>query len=174
MDNRVFYKTVEELRQQCRFGLLAFQNLRRALNEQDPERVFFQVHAFLAHATMISRLTWPTRADFQARGERLRQELNITADSPLALQGIRGQFERFDEAFEDWVTGLDEPNYIDMNLMPLGTMSGFKADKFQWSLDPDSFKLHFRGAACDLRRISDEIRKLESAIQRWLRANHPW
>lgn len=174
MENRVFYKTVEELRQQCRFGLLAFQNLRGALNEQDPERVFFQVHGFLTHATMISRLLWPARTESQARGDRLRHELNIAADSPLALRGIRGQIEHFDEAFEDWVTTLEEANYVDMNLMPLGTTSGFKADKFQRNLDPDTFNLHFRGAPCDLRKVSDQIRGLESAAQRWLRTNHPW
>jgi hypothetical protein len=174
MDNRIFYKTAEELRQQCRFAWIAFQNLRTALNEQDPERVFYHVHAFLAHATMISRLLWPVRAESSARGERLRTELKVTADSPLALAGFRAQVERFDEAYEDWLLALDEPNYMDMNLMPAGTTSGFKADKFQRSLDPDTFKLHLRAAVCDLRKISDEVRRLESAIQQWLRTHNPW
>jgi hypothetical protein len=174
MDNRFFYRTVEELRQQCRFAQLAFQNLRTSLNEQDPERIFLHVTAFLHHATTISRFLWPARPESKPRGERLRQELNVAADSPLALQGFRPQVERFDEAFEDWLGSLENPNYMDMNLMPTGTMSGFKADTFQRSLDPDTFKLHLRGASCDLRKINDEVRRLEATLQHWLRTHNPW
>ncbi len=174
MDNRIFFKALEELRQQCRFAQLAFQNVRTTLNEQDPERVFLHVHAFLNHAATISRFLWPARAESKERGDRLRQELKLADDSPLLLQGVRRQVEGFDEAFEDWLAILESPNYMDMNLMPTGTMSGFKADTFQRSLDPDTFKLHLRGAECDLRKIADETRKLDAAIQQWLRTHNPW
>jgi hypothetical protein len=174
MDNKTFYRTVEELRQQCRFGLLAFQNLRSSLNEHDPERVFYHVHALLGHAVSVSRLLWPNRPESAPRGERLRQELRVPADAALRLAGSREQVERFDEAYEDWLLNLEDPSYMDMNLMPVGTVQGFKADKFQRSLDTQTLRLFFRGAACDLRKVSDEIRSLESATQQWLRTHNPW
>ena len=174
MDNRLFFKTLDEIRQQCRFAQLAFQNVQASLNEQDPERVFLHVHAFLNHATTISRFLSPARPESKQRGDRLLQELKIATDSPLLLQGVRRQVERFDEAFEDWLSSLDEPNYVEMNLMPTGTMSGFKADTFQRSLDPDTHKLHLRGVECDLRKVADEIRKLDTTIQQWLRTHNPW
>jgi hypothetical protein len=174
MDTKAFYRMVEELRQQCRFALLAYQNVRSALNEHDPERVFFQVHALLSHTVSVSRLLWPARAESAARGERLRQELKVGAESPLRLAGCRGQVDRFDEAYEDWLLGLEDPSYMDMNLMPVGTVQGFKADSFQRSLDTQTLRLFFRGTACDLRKVSDEIRSLESATQHWLRTHNPW
>jgi hypothetical protein len=174
MDNRVFYKTVEEIRQQCRFAQLAFVTLRTSLNEQDPERCFLHVHTFLFHATMVSRFLWPARADSRERGEKLREALKVEPDSFVLPADMRRQAEGFDEAYEDWLNALDNPGYMDMNLMPAGTISGFKADTFQRSLDPETFKLILRGAECDLRRVSDELRKIESAIQLWLRTHNPW
>lgn len=174
MDNRAFYRMVEEVRQQCRFGLLAFQNLRASLNEHDPERVFVHVHAFLGHAVMVSRLLWPDRAESLARGEQLRQELKVAADSVLRLAGFRNQVDRFDEAYEDWLLSLDNPSYMDMNLMPLGTVQGFKADSFQRSLETELLRLTFRGAVCELRKVNDALRSLETAAQQWLRTHSPW
>ena len=174
MDNRIFYKTVEEIRQQCRFAQLAFVALRTSLNEQDPERCFLHVHAFLFHATTVSRFLWPARAESRERGDQLREALKVAPDSPLLLPGVRRQTEGFDEAFEDWIHALDNPGYMDMNLMPTGTISGFKADTFQRSLDPETFKLVLRGAECDLRKVTDELRKIDAAIQQWLRTHNPW
>jgi hypothetical protein len=174
MDNKTLYRMVEELRQQCRFALLGFQSIRSTLNTNDPERVFLQVHAFLGHAVSVSRLLWPNRAESGARGERLRQELKAPADSLLRLTGFREQVDRFDEAYEDWLLGLEDRSYMDMNLMPVGTVQGFKADSFQRSLDTETLRLFLRGTPCDLRKVNDEIRGLEAAAQQWLRTHNPW
>lgn len=174
MDKKVLYRTIEEARQQCRFAQLAFQSLRTRVNQQDPERVFLDVHAFLGHATMLSRLLWPARPSSAERGALLRQELKLLEPSPLRLPEIREQLDRFDEAYEDWLATLPEAGYVDMNLMPTGTLAGSKADVFQRSLDPDTLVLQFRGAPLDLRRTNDAVRALEAAAQQWLRTHQPW
>lgn len=174
MDNKTLYQMVEHLRQECRLAGLAFQNLGASLNEHDPERVFVHVHAFLGHVVGLSRLLWPVRPESAARGERLRQELKVAADSPLRLAGFREQVDRFDEAYEDWLLRLEDRSYIDMNLMPVGTTQGFRQDAFQRSLDPQTLRLVLRGVPCDLRALSDEVRKLESAAQQWKRTHSPW
>ena len=51
---------------------------------------------------------------------------------------------------------------------------GFKQDNFQRSLDPDTFQLVFRGDNLDLRRLAEELHRLESAVQVWLRTHNPW
>jgi hypothetical protein len=61
-----------------------------------------------------------------------------------------------------------------MNLMPQGTISDFKPDKFHRSLDPETFQFYLRGNSCELRRVADEIGKLESVIQAWFKTHHPW
>ena len=174
MDKKVLYRMVEEARQQCRFAQATFQLLRMRLNEPDPEKVFLEVHAFLGHAVMISRMLWPARSSSAARGESLRAELKVPAGSPLRMAGSREQVERFDEAYEDWLMTLSEADYVDMNLMPAGTTLGSRQDVFQRSLDPDMLTFHLRGVPMDLRRLSDALRDLEAAAQQWLRTHHPW
>lgn len=174
MDTKVVYRMVEEVRQQCRFGQSAFESLRLRLNELNQDRVFVEAHAFLGHALMVSRLLWPNRAESAVRGETLRQELKVPADSPLRLAGSRAQLERFDEAYEDWLATLPEAGYVDMNLMPAGTMLGSKEDVFQRNLDPDTLILRLRGAPIDLRKLAEALRALETNTQAWLRTHNPW
>lgn len=174
MEKKTLYRTVEELRQQCRFAQSCFQALRLRLNELDHERVFLYVHAFLGHAVMISRLLWPIRNSSAERGETLRKELNVPTDSALRLMGAREQVDSFDEAYEDWLSALPEADYVELNLMPAGTMAGSKADVFQRSLDPDTMVFQLRGQPIPLRKVSDAIRTLDGSLQQWLRTHQPW
>jgi hypothetical protein len=174
MEKKIQYRMIEELRQQCRFAQTTFQSLRLRLNELDHERVFLETHAYLGQVTMISRMLWPVRESSQARGETLRKELEVADDSPLRMTGARAQVETFDEAFEDWLTALSVPDYVDMNLMPAGTMAGSKTDVFQRSLDPDTMQFQLRGVPISLRRVHDAVRALDWSIQQWLRTRKPW
>jgi hypothetical protein len=174
MDNLLLFKYVEEIRLQGRFALFAFQNVRNSLNALDSERVFFYVHAFVSHAGNISRLCWPLRPQSQPRGEKLRAELKISEQSPLRLQGFRRHLDQYDETLEDWILSLDNRSYVDMNIMPQGTISDYKQDAFHRNLDPENFQLAYRGDACNLRALLDELQKLESTAESWLRTHRPW
>lgn len=174
MDNQRLYRFMDELRQQCRFTQLAFQQLKASLNGLDPEKVFFFVHAFLAHTGLVSRLLWPEREDSRPRGEQLRRELEVSEDSPLRLRGLAAQLEAEDERFEDWLETLDQAGYVDINVMPTAAIRDFKPDSFQRSLDPDTFKLHLRGVACDLKPVLEALKGLDTRIQLWQKTHHPW
>ena len=41
MDKKVLYRTVDELRQQCRFAQMAYQSLRLRLNDSIRRRYFW-------------------------------------------------------------------------------------------------------------------------------------
>jgi hypothetical protein len=174
MDNQLLYKLVEEVRQQAHFAQFAFQNVRDNLVASDSERVFFYVHALIAHVANISRLLWPARPESKERGDQLRAELKVDESSPLRLAGFRQQVDQFDERLEDWASALEHRNYMDMNIMPLGTISNYKQDTFQRNLAPERFQFWFRGDACDLRALAEELRKLDSAVEAWLRTHHFW
>lgn len=92
----------------------------------------------------------------------------------MTLLPWRDQVERPDERLEDWMATLENRNFVDMNVMPVGTIAGFKPDNFQRSLDPENFRLHLRGQACDLRQVADELRKVDNTAQTWLRTHQPW
>ncbi len=174
MDNQVFYKLVEEVRQQGHFAQFAFQNVRNSLVALDSARVFFYVHAMIAHVSNISHLIWPARPESKNRGDQLRAELKVEEKSPLRLADFRKQLDRFDEGLEDWASALEHRNYMDMNIMPQGTISNYKQDAFQRNLDPDTYQFWFRGDACNLRALADELRKLDSAVESWLKTHHFW
>jgi hypothetical protein len=165
---------MDELRQQCRFAHVAYQSLKTSLNALDSERVFYHVHAFLGHAGVVARLLWPAREASMDRGTRLRTELKVGEGSVLQLRGMRPQLEAEDERFEDWLQGLESANYVDMNVMPVAAISDIKPDSFHRSLDPDTFMFHWRGVACELKPVSEELKALDFGIQSWQKTHHPW
>jgi hypothetical protein len=90
------------------------------------------------------------------------------------MSGSREQVETFDEAYEDWLASLPGADYVDLNLMPTGTMAGSKTDVFQRSLDPDTMTFLLRGVPIPLRKLTDSVRSLDWSIQQWLRTHQPW
>lgn len=174
MDNVVYYKLIGEVKQRCRFAQFAFRELRNSLQAVDSEKVFFYTHALLDHALEVSKLFWPRREQSQERGKSLREDLKVADSSSVRLGSVREQLERGDEQLEDWISRQENKNYVDMNVMAQGTMAGFKADNFHRSLDPENFKLRLRGEDCDLRHLSDELQKIESAADLWQRTHNPW
>lgn len=174
MDSKQLYKFVEEIRQQCRFAQIAIQNMRNEILAMKSEKTFFFVHALLAHANNIALLFWPVREGSKDRGETLRKELKPSEELSRQLKEIRPHLEHYDERYEDWLATLDEWSYVDMNIMPQGTMAGYKQDAFQRNLDPENLKLELRGAPCDLKVLSDQIKKLEASSNTWLRSHNPW
>ena len=174
MDTLLLYKLVEEIRQQVRFAQFAFQNVRNNLVSLDSERVFFYVHAFTGCVANISLLLWPVRPESKERGDRLRAELKVDEGSSLRMASFRHQLDQFDERLEDWASALEHRNYVDMNIMPQGTISDYKQDAFQRNLDPDTFQFWFRGELCNLRALADDLRKLDTAVEAWLKTHHSW
>ena len=168
------YRFVEELRQQCRFALVAFQQLRSAVNEFDQERVFVHAHSMVSHAAAVACLFWPARETSIARGEWLRREFPVAGTSPLQVVALRTSTKRPDESFEDWLGTLEKPDYVDMSVMAVGTLSGFKEDVFQRQLDPDALRFGFRNGVVDLHGLGQELRRLEGACQAWMKTHTPW
>lgn len=174
MNNQILFKLLEEIRLQCRLARFAYDNLRTTLQALDVEKSFFYAHAVLVHASHVTRLLWPAREASKDRGEKLRSELKISSDSPLALRGLREHLDRPDEHFEDWLAAMERPDYVDLNIMPQGTISEFKQDRFQRNLDPETYKMVFRGDECDLRQLVNELHRLDSTVQTWMRTHSPW
>lgn len=174
MDNRTLYRWVEEIRQQCRFARLAARNMKNELRAMDSEAAFFYVHALLHFARNLDRMLWPPAEESRARGESLRQELKAPETLNSLLREIQPQLESEEERFGDWLAGLGESGYVNMNIMPQGSISDFQQDIFQRNLDPETLRLEFRGLSCDLKKLLEAIQRLDDSTQAWLRHHHPW
>lgn len=174
METRVLFKYVEEVRRECGLARMAAGEMRTALAALDPVRASLFVRSVLTHAVAVSRLLWPERVESAARGATLRQELKVPEPSPLQLPTLRKHVARSDETYEDWLQRLPEPDYLEFNLMPAGTMSGSKEDTFQADLDPDTLEFTFRGDTASLAQVNEALRQLDTACDRWLRTHNPW
>lgn len=174
METRVLFKYVEEVRRECGLARMATGEMRTALAALDPVRASLFVRSVLTHAVAVSRLLWPERAESAERGATLRQELKVPEPSPLQLATLRKHTARPDETYEDWLKRLPEPDYLEFNLMPAGTMAGSKEDTFQADLDPDTLEFTFRGDAANLAKVNEALRQLDTACERWLRTHNPW
>jgi hypothetical protein len=174
VETRIAYKFVEEVRQQCRFTLLAFRCLKDGVTASNAEQLFLFAHSMVGHALQVARLLWPDREESRPRGEFLRNELKATEGALRRLTGLGARLAKSDEWFENWLGNLSDLSYLPMNVMPIGTMAGFKEDSFQRNLDPEVLELRLQGEAIELRKIADEARQLEIACERWLRTHNPW
>jgi hypothetical protein len=86
---RIFQMEVER---QCRFSLIALQDLEKALQNCDMDRIWYSVQSFLGAAGNISKILWPPNRDFSARGAELRASLFVSGDSPLEPRTFRNHF----------------------------------------------------------------------------------
>jgi len=168
------FKLVETVRQECRLALLASQQLRTALNESDQERVFLFAEALVHHAAQVACFLSPAQPAAAERGAFLRAELNVDASSPLLSPALRPGAERGDESYERWIDSLESPHYLEMTVMPQGALAGSSPDVFQRQIDPDSLRFVFRQRSLDLSRLGQELRRIETACQAWLRHHTPW
>lgn len=174
MDNPLIYKLLEELRLQCRFAQIAFKELPKAIQMNDPERAFFHVHAFLAHAVNISKLLWASDGAAKLRASKLRTELRLADTSPLELKELRELLDHHEERLAEWAETAEHRNFVAINLMPVGTLEGFKADSFHRTLDTETMRGAIQGVAFDLPLLSKELQKLDRAAENWLKTHSPW
>ncbi|MEW6305888.1 MAG: hypothetical protein AB1705_20630 [Verrucomicrobiota bacterium] len=174
MDNPLLYRLFDELRLQIRFAQRAQASLPKVIQNNDPEGVFFYIGAFLAHAIDVSRLLWPDNPEARERGERLRAELKVTTPSPLELKELRALLVRSDEKLVEWAAASEHRNFVQINMMPQGTLAGFQQDVFQRSFDPDTFRGSYQGVPFDVRLVWKELQRLDLAAQNWLKTHNPW
>lgn len=169
MEQQRLAKIVEEVRQQCRFGKIAWQSLRAGLSGMDLEKTFFYVHALLERAHQTAQFLWPMGPDDAEDGDALRKALKISEDSALKPAELAAFAESGAAQFRLWLDGLDHFHFIGMNVMPRGSTSAYRQDVFLRSLDPEVFRFSWQGRAVDLRKIAAGLRAIESAAELWLK-----
>ena len=169
MEKQHLIKRVEELRQQCRFGKLAWQGLRSSLNGMDNERAFFYIHALLDRARMVSRFLWSDGDQDEEASVTTREALKVCDASLLAHAELKTFADATSVQFDRWLGGLDQFHYVGMNIMPQGTMSEFQQDAFLRSYDPELNQFRWYDRSIDVRKIANALRDLESVADSWLK-----
>ncbi len=163
-----------ELENQCRFALMAYNDLTEILKalqskkveREDVERIWSSIHAFLVTAGNISKILWPKpNSKYSDRGDALRKNLSIGDDSPFSWQnrGARNYLEHFDEYLEEWIK-LGRTHYADSSFGSLDLIKakedGLELRDFLRYFDYKTFTLIFSGDPYDLKPIIKSINEL--------------
>lgn len=151
---RIFQKEVER---QCKFALIAADDLTQALRQGDMDRIWYSVQGILVAAGNISKLLWPPHTHLPERGTELRASLSVTDDSPLEPRTFRNHFEHFDERLEQWATSSERLNFVDCNVGPPEMIAGMDPEDFLRNFDTSNFAITFRGDVYHLEPIISGI-----------------
>lgn len=150
---------VREVERQCKFGLIATDDLRVALETADMDRIWYSVQAILVAVGNLSKILWPA-APSEERGRVLRESLGVTDDSVLAPRTFRNHFEHFDERLDRWATSSQHRNLADSNVGPPNMIQGIEPQDFLRNFDNQNFAVTFRGDTYSLAPIVDAVREL--------------
>ena len=176
MDEQLLQKFLFEIARQCRFCLLAFEDLNQALlllrtagsdqlnRQKHMERLWYSVQSFLVASGNISKLLFGS--DTQSRNQRagLRQSLGIDDSSPLNDRGARNYFEHFDERLERWFNSSTRHNFVDLNVGPLNMIGGIDEHDFIRNLDPGKMAITFYGDEYPMIPIVDAVTQLRERV----------
>jgi hypothetical protein len=153
---RIFQKEVEH---QCKFALMANDDIVRALSTHNFDQLWYSVQAFLIAVGNISKLLF-SKADLPKRGIELRQSLSVSDDSPLAPRKFRNYFEHFDQRLEKWIISSKRHNFVDSSVITPNSIVGIDQMDYLRNFDPTNFAVTFRGDIYPLKPVIEAVQKL--------------
>jgi hypothetical protein len=161
LEQRVIELFCMEIKKQCSFAIIAFEDINLYL-KNDEERVWYSIHAFLTATANVSKFFWPNPRDGRDKSaEELRKYLNIDNTSAIYQRTLRNHFEHFDDRLEKWALSKKMP-FIDSIIceidQPLiGNIDNSESVRFY---DPKKHIVYFMGKKYGLLPIYNEVREL--------------
>jgi hypothetical protein len=147
-----------EIVNQTKFAALAADRLAKT---SDSIESWASIQSILVAAANVSKILWPAK-EYVARGEQLRELLNVPDESPLFDRTIRNHFEHYDERIEEWFRGSSSAVYRDLRIDPREPAPSSLTPCFHRKYNPVSQELCFRNESISLAAVLgalDEIRE---------------
>jgi hypothetical protein len=167
-----------QVRDQCRFVLIAAQDLNDALkagNSPEPlswrerqevhDRIWYSLQNLLTAAANIAKALWGEGAKLTEERRPLRESLGVPDDSPLQQTALRNHFEHFDSRLDIWAAeSATTPgsSYIDKIIGPPTTVVavGSGPKEYFRHFDPSTGVASFWGETFDLKALVDTVVEL--------------
>jgi len=147
-----------EIERQCKFAIIAIEEVKIGLSNNNSDLVWYAIQNFLVAVGNISKIFWPTRN--KERGEELRRSLGIEDNSPIQARNFRNHFEHFDERLEEWAKSSERHNFVDSSILPPNMIAGIDQKDFLRIFNPTTWTLTFRGDKYELKPIIKAIYEL--------------
>ncbi|MDB5338393.1 MAG: hypothetical protein JWN70_4012 [Planctomycetaceae bacterium] len=146
----------EQVALQCRFLLLATEELEKSLNDENCTilRVFFALQNLFGAGANIAKALWGKHGTPPENRKALGESVGISDDSPLKRVSMRNNFEHFDERIDRWWKSSNGHNFADLNIGPNVTLDDI--DSFR-SFNPTTSDLSFWGQKFNVQELIDEV-----------------
>ena len=76
-----------EIEKQCKFAIIAVEQIKAGLANTNSDLVWYAIQNFLVAAANISKFFWPPKPKYQKRREEIRKSLGIENGSPIKPRG---------------------------------------------------------------------------------------
>ena len=144
---------LRELEKQCKFLLIAEDELKSGLRENKYNYTWCAIQNFLVAAGNISKILWPPKRGSKKRGEEIRTRLGIKDESVLNDRSLRNHFEHFDERLDTWVASSKKHEYVDGFIHKSSAVEVKDAIDRKRNFDGTDWIVTFRGDSYELRPI---------------------
>jgi hypothetical protein len=116
----VALRAAEDVRLALEFG--AQHAADSAEWQESAESIINGIQVLALQAAAVSRYLWPVRKEelHRARGARLREGLDVSANSPLKNRDLRNHLEHFDERLDDFCQTLLAGHILPTYVGPIG------------------------------------------------------
>lgn len=141
---------IGEIVTQTKFAERAAEQLVKA---SDSIEVWGSIQSILVAAANVSKILWPARKQYFARGEQLRKLLGIDDNSLLSDRTFRNHFEHYDERIEEWFSDNGSAVYADLRIDSIEPTPWSLPRFFHRSYNPTSQVLSFRNESIDLAAV---------------------
>ncbi len=148
---------IGEIVTQSKFAEKAANQLAKS---SDPVEVRGSIQSILVAVANVSKILWPARKQYMARGKQLRELLGVDDDNLLSDRTIRNHFEHYDERIEDWFESTNSVVYMDSRIDPFEPTPLSLPQLFHRSYNPTSRTLSFRNESIDLSAVLTELAKI--------------
>ena len=141
---------IGEIVTQSKFAEKAAVQLTKS---SDSVEVWGSIQSILVAAANVSKILWPARKRYMARGKQLRELLGVDDDNLLSDRTFRDHFEHYDERIEDWFDNNNSAVYMDSRIDPFEPTPWSLPQFFHRSYNPISQTLSFRNESIDLAAV---------------------
>lgn len=153
---------ISEIVNQSKFAERAAVRLAEASDEID---VWGSIQSILVTAANVSKILWPARKQYKARGKQLRELLDVGDSNLLSRRTFRDHFEHYDERIEDWFDKTNSAVYMDLRIDPFEPTPWSLQQFFHRNCNPVSQTLSFRNESIDLAAVLNALEEIREKCQ---------
>lgn len=132
--------------------------------EQD--KFWYFVQGLLVSVANISKILYPVKKYYRKRGDFLKKELNLSANSIFKNREIRNCFEHYDEHIDDFFGSLSQNGsiFIDSNMVEINIQGINMPVVFMRNYLPKTKTLTFKNISLNLDVVKKDLDMLKEKL----------